>query len=1397
MNDSSRDEIDGLARVLDEALAAWDRGEEPDELILALRFDLDRRLVRDCLAGLAALREESSDFHCEVDPAPAEAPPRLPADYEIRGEIGRGGMGIVYRAHQRSLHREVAIKILKPGELVFGPALARFKKEAQALARLRHPNIVGIHEVGEIDGLVYFSMDLIEGETLADLIASGRLTPARSLMILRQITSAVAYVHERGIIHRDLKPANILIDRDGKPYLGDFGLARHLTDSADLTRSGQVLGTPRYMSPEQARGDLGAVGEQTDVWALGTILYECLAGRPPFTASSPLVVLNEIIHRDPPRLGRVARSTPSGLEAIVTKALEKEPARRYGGARALLEDLERFAEGRTPRAEPPSRSRAILRLARRQRVAVIAALSVILLGVILFVLLILPRYGRDPATTVALAERLWARGDQAAAASLYATIADSELPDPLFEKLVTGRLVEARQLGAAGHPEEVLALLEDLRRRGLERWEKRPDRRREPFAAWPQGLDVEGEILLATCQARGVAVAQARQREFWGEVGIGNGTEIRLARLLAPHAAEDEGNLGAWAADFFGGDEPYLMGQSAVAWPHPYQASILRRMLQRPGEFRFSSRWSATTRIEVVDGAAIETVLDLLDDPVSSPAALRAGALLVQQLLDLPPGRDRNEFHSFRDETLPAIRSLARAVWEAEPMTAYRLRVDEAFSRLEDDGDWIRGWLEDALGRPTKTTEAAELRSWWRDRRDDDPSARWLERAGLDGPRRDEDLVAMLAEASDEEAAALHRLLLWQRPRAAGRATSARADRWRLVLRQEAGTTQPRTGHAALFVAANQRLDERAVAAEAVALDAQLPGFLTTNAATRILLGHAFDLMSPAAVALSAPGLPWLPVRAMDLHYQLQLDLRADEDGRYRTTVDQSWSTPSSRSSTGFAGRPLREGRVALVGSGLRGNDPLALLVVLPAGEEAPGADLDAWRRRIARGLELELESLRGEDGNDHLLDLPELIRPALLVALPEAIPTLRALQTEVDGTDEWFREIADLVVVARLMAGDDQAVAVVQGGGHAFRPGGEVEALGEALWFWLARNAAGGAARGLAAGRLANPEKLDELLEADRRAGAPLGDWDRRRLEDHGDRRAPASDFVLTTWPLLLPFLLGLLGGLAGLVLGRAPEGRLRGATLAVFLGALFIATRFILDGRDWPLAVPGGVLAALGALRIARPIDDRRPLLPVLLFLLCALVGGARFLAPGVESLILIERLTGIGAAFALAVVARLVTGSLDEQELSLFGPLPVELLVGVLLVAVAVTLALGPLGEPTVALDWGRSLVWLGALLVFLNYLKRRPDHRRPVLPGFLMLVHTGPLLVFVALDFLAILAAPLRPERGGTPGSPFGPLSLVLFLSLSLWPLILGWAGAKRRARTAQLVAEAAGPRRRSS
>jgi serine/threonine-protein kinase len=300
--------------------------------------------------------------------------------YEIQGELGFGGMGVVYRARQLGLNRLVALKMLR-GDVGAGPEeMARFRTEAESVARLQHPNIVQIHDLGEHDGRPFFSMELVAGGSLARRLG-GQPLPARQAAQLAEVLARAMHVaHSRGIIHRDLKPSNILLA--GFPdtplvqctlKITDFGLVKRLDTHAGLTISGTIMGTPAYMAPEQAGGRPRDVGAAVDVYGLGAVLYEMLTGRPPFKGANMLETIEQVRAQDPVSPTRLVARVPRDLETICLKCLQKEPHKRYPSAAELADDLRRFLAGEPIRARPIGRSERAVRWARRHPAAALLA----------------------------------------------------------------------------------------------------------------------------------------------------------------------------------------------------------------------------------------------------------------------------------------------------------------------------------------------------------------------------------------------------------------------------------------------------------------------------------------------------------------------------------------------------------------------------------------------------------------------------------------------------------------------------------------------------------------------------------------------------------------------------------------------------------------------------------------------------------------------------------------------------------------------------------------------------------------------------------------------------------------------------------------------------------------
>jgi eukaryotic-like serine/threonine-protein kinase len=311
--------------------------------------------------------------------------PMIPG-YEVLGILGRGGMGIVYKARHLALKRTVALKMVLAGGHASPHALARFRIEAEAVARLQHPNIVQIHEVGEADGHPYCALEYIEGGSLARRLGGQPLAAREAARIVEALARAMQLAHSRNVVHRDLKPANVLLAADGTPRVTDFGLARQLDDDSGQTQAGAVVGTPSYMAPEQAAGEAHAAGPAADVYALGAILYECLTGRPPQRGATIAETLENVRTKEPEPPRRLRPKLPRDLETICLKCLRKEPERRFASAEALAEDLRRWAAGEPIAARPVSSLERTALWVRRKpaRAGLVLALAVLLVAVVTF-----------------------------------------------------------------------------------------------------------------------------------------------------------------------------------------------------------------------------------------------------------------------------------------------------------------------------------------------------------------------------------------------------------------------------------------------------------------------------------------------------------------------------------------------------------------------------------------------------------------------------------------------------------------------------------------------------------------------------------------------------------------------------------------------------------------------------------------------------------------------------------------------------------------------------------------------------------------------------------------------------------------------------------------------------
>jgi eukaryotic-like serine/threonine-protein kinase len=351
--------------LLDSYLSQLQAGQRPDRAAL-LREHPELAASLKCLEALDVLAP-AEDIDCvDVPDWELQDLPRDFGPYELLEEIGRGGMGVVYKARQKALDRVVAIKMILATHLASPEHIRRFQVEASAAARLRHSNITQIHDVGQFHGQHYFTLEYIDGESLAQRIARQRLSIDPIVRLMTIVARAVDHLHAQGVVHRDLKPSNILLDRDEQPYVTDFGLAKVFVPGSEATTTGVIAGTPSYMAPEQASGHGSVIGPATDIYSLGAILYELLTGEPPFRRENPLDTLLDILGREPSYPRQLNPRVPHGLELICLKCLAKSPADRYGSAAALADDLERFARQEPLSVKPPNVVEQVIQWTRRR-----------------------------------------------------------------------------------------------------------------------------------------------------------------------------------------------------------------------------------------------------------------------------------------------------------------------------------------------------------------------------------------------------------------------------------------------------------------------------------------------------------------------------------------------------------------------------------------------------------------------------------------------------------------------------------------------------------------------------------------------------------------------------------------------------------------------------------------------------------------------------------------------------------------------------------------------------------------------------------------------------------------------------------------------------------------------
>jgi serine/threonine protein kinase len=357
-------------------------------------------LCPDCVGRLFFTREPSANEVAAGAGFINGGRLRYFGDYELLEEIARGGMGVVYRARQLTLNRVVAVKMILAGQLASAADVQRFHVEAEAAANLHHPNIVAIYEIGEHQGQHYFSMEYVAGKSLAELCHNRPLPARRAAGYLKVIAEAVAHAHSQGLLHRDLKPSNILIDGSDQPRITDFGLAKRLNDSGPaasnlpLTLTGQVLGTPNFIPPEQATARRGKVGPRSDVYSLGAVLYYLVTGKAPHEGETVHETVARVLNSEPASPRSVNRSVPRKLETICLKCLEKEPGRRYASAQELAQDLDRFLRDESIHARPAGNYEKVMRVYRQHRLVASLSGGLVLLPIMAAVVV---HYAGQPA----------------------------------------------------------------------------------------------------------------------------------------------------------------------------------------------------------------------------------------------------------------------------------------------------------------------------------------------------------------------------------------------------------------------------------------------------------------------------------------------------------------------------------------------------------------------------------------------------------------------------------------------------------------------------------------------------------------------------------------------------------------------------------------------------------------------------------------------------------------------------------------------------------------------------------------------------------------------------------------------------------------------------------------
>lgn len=499
---------------------------------------------------------------------------RYIGDYEILEEVARGGMGVVYKARQVRLKRIVALKMILSGEFASEADVRRFHTEAESAAQLDHPHIVPVYEVGEHQGIHYFSMGYVDGHPMSARIAAAPYSPREAAAILKALAEAVAYAHQRGVIHRDLKPGNVLMDRTGQPRITDFGLAKQTTGNSSLTGTGTILGTPSYMPPEQATGRADLVHEPADVYSLGAILYAALTGRPPFQADNPLETLRQVVQQEPVSPRQLNPHIPRDLETICLKCLEKQIHRRYATARELADELDRFLSGKPILARPVGVTERAWKWCRRNRL-VAGLLATVAASLVI---------GTVVSTYFAI------EADRRADENLKLATSNRELADAeakakraAFLQAANSTLDKSLALSEAGEVHEGLLWMADALD-SASRAEAHPvaEACRYNLAFW-SARSPQLEMSSGTESVYGLAIDPAGQRVAMCEWGRTTIYDVQTGRQIGPHLEQkDYVNACAFSPD---GGTLYTGGQDGkICWWNTATGQPLREPIIHGGE---------------------------------------------------------------------------------------------------------------------------------------------------------------------------------------------------------------------------------------------------------------------------------------------------------------------------------------------------------------------------------------------------------------------------------------------------------------------------------------------------------------------------------------------------------------------------------------------------------------------------------------------------------------------------------------------------------------------------------------------------------------------------------------------------------------------------------------------